>query len=212
MKCFLFFLLVVISFSCSKYKLNQPCTLELQSDYISSSNPNDEKFSGTLNVTSITFSGQREKGDPVEIKKELSEKTMALGEGVVFDTPIDIPVGTYTSYNIKVSLSANNSLRISKNVTNGANKPILIEIDEVLDLTFTAKENTPELEKKQIYQAVLVWNFNQLFAGLSSQSINNSPTVFINGIETVVISSTSNTDKLTKIKSNLSKALELKIE
>lgn len=212
MKSLLLFLLIVISLSCSKYKLNQPCTLQFQSDYISTSNPIDENYSGSLNVTSITFSGEREKGDAVEIKKVLETKSMEIGKGIAFDTPIDIPVGIYTNYNVKIRLSDYNSIRIEKNITNGINKPILIEINEGLELIFLASEKSPELKKKEMYTANLIWNLNQLFAGLSNQSINNAPTVLIDGIETVVVNTISNPDILIKIKENLPKAIQLIIE
>lgn len=214
MRHYYFIAFLLILTSCTKYKLNQPCKISFSSDYFSSSgaNGNGVQYSGTATISRFTFSGLRKEGSAVEIERDFEEKNLSLSANSPFDFDFDIPVGIYTQYSVKIRLSDANSLVLKKVYEDTTKTPIVIQFDEDLDLLFSSNANTKELQKKEKYNCSLIWNYDLLFAGITSQNISNASTKAYDGVESVVIDATNNADLFDKIKKNIQNSLQVKIQ
>lgn len=200
--------------SCSKYKLKQPCTLNLKTQFIPAGGGTGDniQYQGSFKVTRFTFSGMRSEGQAVEIEQIPQQETLELSQGIDLGVTYDIPVGTYESFQLKVRLNATNSLELIKKSLGAATLPILIQFSEDLDLLFTSQGKSKELKKKTTYQATMVWDFAGLMAGINAQDLNTANTSVVNGVEFVVLNTSMNVNLFKKVQSNLNSSMRLKLE
>lgn len=208
-----FFIIVILLVSCSKHKLKQPCTLQISTSFKETGGGNGNLDNeGTINLHRITFTGVREEGDDVEIEMEPESKTLFLGEQSASGLNLDIPVGVYKEFQLKIRLNENNSLELTKKSNSPVQDPLIIQLSDDIDLIFAGKSKTSELKKHETYDCKLIWDYNVLFAGINGMSWANAQISNVQGQNVVLINETINTLIFDKIKSNLSHALTVKIE
>ena len=205
-------LFLLLLFGCSKHKLKQPCTIHLSTKFVPQGNVNDVMYSGDMNVSRITFSGERKEGTAVEIEQEFENGHFELVQNQSLAICMDVPVGTYHEFEFKLRLDQDNSLDLIKANYGPTSKPILIRFSDDLNLKFRNTEKSPELRKKEDYNCVLIWDFGGLLAGISNIDIENGETQMIDGVEHVVMSNTTNHDLFIKVKGNLKESMRAKFE
>lgn len=211
MKIFVYFLfLLILVSSCKKYKYSKPCSLDFESVFISS---NEENKQAKINLTinKITFSGERKESVSVEIEKNLDMKLFVLAHQSKVGINMDIPIGTYQTYSLKIRLSSDSSFTFLKPTTQWIQKPVIINFNDDLDLIFKNLQASMKLEKKKSYVLRLYIDNDLIFKNIDSQTLQWASTMPVNGVNTIVINSAMNTGLLTQIKKNLQEALTLEI-
>lgn len=198
--------------ACSKAKLNQPCTIQFKSDFISSNGNNNDVYTGTMSISRILFTGSRKKGANVEIEKELADLKAELTQNNLMGVDMNIPIGEYNEFDVKIRLSKTNSLTLRKNLEPQVQLPVVIQISKDLDLSFKRYDKSEELEKDQTYGCILTWNFFKLFTGFNNQQWVNATSSMLDGEEVILINETNNVNLYQLVLNNIDGSLSAKFE
>ncbi|MCE3294582.1 MAG: hypothetical protein K0R65_296 [Crocinitomicaceae bacterium] len=199
--------LFAVLLSCNKYKYSKPCSINFKTEFVSADPDAKEKTSVKLNVERITLNGERTESGPVEIEKKLNGSAFELKDGKEFDLDMDIPVGTYESYTLKMRLSSANSFRLQRNTYNNFDKNIVVSFDSDIDLVFNSSSISPKLEKDKNYNVSLVFDIDAIFAGIDEEDLENAS----NGSGAALINANQSPELLQIIKSNLNNSISVKI-
>ncbi|MGV3631758.1 MAG: hypothetical protein ACO1O6_11165 [Bacteroidota bacterium] len=198
--------LFVFLLSCTKYKYSKPCTISFKTEFVSADPETDVK-NMKLCADRITFSGERTKSVPVEIEKELNGATFQLKNQEALTLDMDIPVGIYENYTVKLRLCPDNSFHFIRKDYNNFEKNIVINFDSDIDLVFNSGVISPELKKDKNYTVSLVFDIDAIFSGIDEEDLENAS----NGSGAAVINENQSPELLQVIKNNLKKSVSVKI-
>lgn len=211
---YMFFFLLVLLVGCKKdSQLTQPCTLKFQNQFISNASLGLSISGGEISLKKIDFEGSRSAGSEVEIEKEFENYSIALSNNFSWNVEMDIPNGTYTTYQIEFRFRKDSGSAMTWNGFinhNGSVLPIEIQFPNDFDLE-VGHANQPDLQKDKTYTCWWKVNLNQLFGGISSTQIDNATVDSSTGITKIKINTTDNQAIYQQLFNNLASASSLEI-
>ncbi|MDH4471055.1 MAG: hypothetical protein QE487_00520 [Fluviicola sp.] len=198
--CLVFAVLMVQS--CKKYK--KPTSVAFYMDMEASPIYNGKLTfsSGYFSLYKLSFDGKRKKGDDVNFEKEYTSPLQVAFDpnNASQELMFTIPQGIYEKIEMKFETDDDNgivSLKVVGNYqnTSGDNIPVYLEINEseVFELKGTASSGQNiVLDKDVATKAKVLFNVSYWFESVPMNSFENAILTSVNGIDAIVISSTSN--------------------
>lgn len=216
MKQFNFILLMVLALTaCSKNnKLNQPCTLNFSTEFTACTTFPITITQGEVAVKRIEFSGNRLEGEDVDISVNGNQTLSTFLAGGSWENSMDIPIGTYSQYELYYHLkTADSSAFILKGTAtiNNVIYPMTIIFSSDISLD-TEGYTSPELVKNSNYTAKLTINLDNLFNDMNAYNWQNLVLTSVNGITTLLISDSVNEEVFEGIQNHLNNSLSIQVQ
>lgn len=216
-KNYIFKLLIVglVLFGCEKYQLKQPTSLSINWKMTENSPELNQVELTDGKVFSEVFSveGQRVKGDDVIIEQTFPTSIISFNSEQNLGLLIDVPVGNYTTFKVKLSAIENTDFAFEVNGiyhTSTENLPVHIVWNQDKMLEFINK-NSFELTKTKTYNCFLELNRQLLFQDVSVIQWEQASITMENDVPTIVISKDFNTNIFNDINDKLNNSLQLSV-
>ncbi len=206
-------MLVLLTLGCEKYRLNQPAYLEYDFRFDKINSPVTIE-SGSFTLTELNVSGQRVKGEDVDITQSVPQLPVSFKNNSNLGIGMDIPIGEYKQFSTNLKLTTTNgvSLRVQgTTLRDGVPMPVIIEWFNPITLSFKPA-NGFELEKKEDYHVTLKINTDELFAGVSDNQWELASVTLENDVPTIVIRPNYNISIFNDINANIETALALEVK
>lgn len=206
--------LLIGLFGCEKYKLKQPTSLELNWEMVNNSQSNSVEFTGgKINSDAFSVEGKRVEGEDVEIDQNFPESVISFGVNQGLGLNIDVPVGNYTEFKLKLDANSLNGYSFILNGIYHGTDDIAVRIEwnteQVLEFI---NNNSFELQKDKNYKCILELDNQSLLQDISSLQWQGATVTSENSIPTIVISKDFNSNIFTEINERIPSSLRLSIE
>lgn len=206
--------LLIGFFGCEKYKLKQPTSLELNWEMVNNSQSNSVEFTGgKINSDAFSVEGKRVEGEDVEIDQNFPESVISFGVNQGLGLNIDVPVGNYTEFKLKLDANSLNGYSFILNGIYHGTDDIAVRIEwnteQVLEFI---NNNSFELQKDKNYKCILELDNQSLLQDISSLQWQGATVTSENSIPTIVISKDFNSNIFSEINERIPSSLRLSIE
>lgn len=218
--CLAAFLLLFCS-SCEKDELTKP--VEVQFDFIMSqeaeSNTHYEFREGAFKIESISFSGDRERGEDISFTSDFSSLVeVDLGKGIAIpQVTFDLPQGIYNT--MEIWITTGSTIVITGVYENKMGPmpilPIRLEMDiPELNLLIKSKDGTSKisLNKNSGAKVKVYLNPGNWFKNTLLETLDNAELQQIKGIPSILISHNFNQDIYSSLTSVIPGSIEAVIE
>lgn len=209
---------VLLLSACEKYKLNQPAYLDFN---WALTNPTSSSVKynitgGSFYLNSFQVTGDRKKGDDVDITKEIPSSLFQFSTGGALGVSMDVPVGEYQAFALTLNVPKDDTPCMTLNGTYNTGTeiiPMRIEWNNEQSLPFSPS-NGFELKKKKNYKVVLAIDIEKLFSSLSANQWEpgNLNISMENDQPTLIIRSNNNVMMFNEINDHLLGSLYLTVE
>ena len=177
---------------------------------------------GDIVVRSLAFDGERIKGDDVYFEKEFETGliTSLSNIGTNANLKFQIPQGNYTSIRIDFEAEESNTEKIEVKGTfindSGDLFPIIVQIEriEFYDKIIKNPDGQSNIDLISMIPKTAIIKLNPifLFSTISANDLNSANLLTIDGVETILISSTSNQDLYEIIQDKVNSGIEITID
>lgn len=205
-RVFYFIITASVLFGCKKSELKKPTEVVFMVDINKEATMNGNLFftDGEIVIRSLAFDGVRIKGDDVYFEKEFEGGLVAPFSSVSENNLLkfDIPQGSYTS--IRIDFESEQSdfqkIKINGSYKNSSNVivPITVEVEIIEFYDKIAKNaqgtTTIDLVAGSPSKAIIRLNPVFWFSTVASTQLDNADVTVINGVATILINSTVNSD------------------
>lgn len=208
------FCLVIASGCLKKNPNSQPCTLKFETDYVQSNQSLVTFTSGLISLKKIEIEGTRSGASSIDIEREWEQTHFIYYMDEAWGPDMDIPAGNYTNIDADFRFRGEQypSWRFIGSATrNQTTTPLVFEISDDLDFELETS-GIPELLKDADYRFLLRVNTDQLVSQLTQSDLDASTLSTFNGQDAIVVSSSSNPQLYSKMRSQLMSALSIRIE
>lgn len=176
---------------CEKYRLKQPCYLSFKWNFYNDGQNSEEPvvLSGYFYPKKLDVHGERYEGPEVDIEQSLPPVKVSFVSQGDLHMNMDIPVGDYDRFNVKLSVDDATQPCLVINgtcVVNGNTLPFIVEWHSAIDLDFTTGSDFT-LKKKKDYTMVIGIDVHRLMEGVTYEKWNGASVTPLNGVPTVVI-------------------------
>jgi len=217
MKHFVWLSLCILLLSaCEKYRLNQPAYLDFNWA-LSKPTSSSVKYNitgGSFYLNSFQVTGDRKKGDDVDITKEIPSSLFQFSTGGALGVSMDVPVGEYQEFALTLNVPKDDTpcMMLKGTFNTGADIiPMRVEWNDEKSLPFSPG-NGFELKKKKNYKVVLAINIESLFSSVSANQWSTAPITMENEQPTLIINEDTAPQLFNKIDAQLLNALYLTVE
>ncbi len=213
---FAFLISIFILSSCDKFKSNKPAYLGFHLEFINNNFAANsfECLGGEAYITKVTFEGERTEQEDVSIENTVPPYLTVFSSNELLPIQLIVPSGEYTNYSTKLSVDDQNEFTFKvkgKCLKDGVEVPFYVAIKTSEDMVFS---NTIPftLKKDDKKTAHVKFDTQILFSNLSANQWSQSVLTLENGVSTLVISSSSNSQMFNEISEKLNESLTLTIE